>query len=300
MRLSPQAVRDRKMKLLFLLFFVCLYFVSILRYNTIFPTHRHDEVRLEPTIMEVSNVNVRTVVKKTAAKKCTSGINQGMEAMIKQHSRSQSGEDKFLLAKYFHGLCGGTYLEMGGYDGVKYSNSHLFNKAFGWKGVLVELGPLNFQKLQKNRPNEIATVNAAICGKRQTIHYVEKDAVGGIWEFSSKSFRNRWWQNITLEKTTEIECSPLKDVLSAHAPNTTHYDFFSLDIEGGELDALLSLDYSRVSFGIIFAEADHHNTRKNLALRMFLQSKGYTYLETNERSDWFVNNNFHSIYEDVI
>ena len=189
---------------------------------------------------------------------------------------------------------------MGGLDGVRYSNSHIFNKAFGWKGVLVELGPANFGMLQKNRPNEIATVNAAVCGKRQTIHYVERGPVGGIWEFSNEIFRETWWPNIKLNETTKIECSPLSDVLSANAPNTTHYDFFSLDIEGAELDALLSLDYSRVGFGVIFAKADHTNQLKNHALRTFLQNRGYTYLWRKDRSNWFINNNFQSIYENVI
>ena len=201
------------------------------------------------------------------------------------------------------GLCNGTYLEMGALNGVRFSNTYVFNKVLGWNGVLVELGPQNFAALQKNRPNEIANVHAGVCGEKKTLHYVEKPAqpaVGGIWEFSSPSFRDQWWKGIKLEDTPTIECEPLKDILEKHATNTTYFDFFSLDIEGAELDALLSLDYSRVGFGIIFVEADEHNKRKNNALRMFLEKQGYTFLWSKDRSDWFINNNFHSIYEDLI
>lgn len=198
------------------------------------------------------------------------------------------------------GLCSGTYLEMGGLDGVSFSNTHVFNKVLGWNGVLVELGPKNFAALQKNRPNEIANVNAGVCDKKKTLHYVEYEAVGGIWEFSSQSFRDQWWPNVKLEDTPSIKCEPLKDILENHAPNTTYFDFFSLDIEGAEFEALLSLDYSKVGFGIIFVEADGHNKRKNNALRTFLEQRGYTFLWSKDRSDWFINKDFASIYEDRI
>ena len=189
---------------------------------------------------------------------------------------------------------------MGGLDGVRYSNTYLFNKVLGWKGVLVELGPINFVALEKNRPNEIVNVHAAVCGERKLLHYVESGAVGGVWEFATPSFREMWWKDIKLEDTPTVECMPLKDLLEENASNTTYFDFFSLDIEGAELDALLSLDYSKVGFGVIFVEADDHNKRKTYALRTFLEQKGYIFLWSRDRSDWFINKNFHSIYEDLI
>jgi hypothetical protein len=51
--------------------------------------------------------------------------------------KSQSKEDERLLT-WFKNLCGGHYLEMGGLDGVRKSNSYVFNKGLDWKGVLVE------------------------------------------------------------------------------------------------------------------------------------------------------------------
>jgi hypothetical protein len=52
--------------------------------------------------------------------------------------QSQDAEDKTLL-NWFNGLCGGTYIEMGGLDGITYSNSYVFNKSpLNWTGVLVE------------------------------------------------------------------------------------------------------------------------------------------------------------------
>jgi hypothetical protein len=242
----------------------------------------------------------KTTQFQTTLEKCISDQLEMFANSGTSHFKSQSNEDRTLIDNFFNGLCGGTYLEMGGLNGVRFSNTYVFNTMLGWKGVLVELGPKNFKQLQVNRPNEIATVHAGVCAEKKTLHYVEKGPVGGIWEFAAESFRKQWWNNIEVEKAPTIECSPLKDILLDYAGNTTYYDFFSLDIEGAEFDALQSLDYSKVAFGIIFAEADEHNLRKNNALRTFLDDKGYAFLWTKDRSDWFINENFHSIYKNVV
>jgi hypothetical protein len=116
--------------------------------------------------------------------------------------KSQNGEDRKLLT-IFNGLCGGTYLEMGAFDGIRFSNTYLFHKALNWKGLLIEAGPYAFYNLTQNRPNELAVVHAAVCKEgKKTLHYVEPEKkwdgnVGGIWEFATPSFRHRWWKGVT-------------------------------------------------------------------------------------------------------
>ncbi len=90
------------------------------------------------------------------------------KAELKDFKKSQFGEDEKLLG-YFNGLCGGSYIEMGALDGLQFSNSHVFNKALDWKGLLVELSPSNYEKLVNNRRNEIAVVHAAVCANHQTV-----------------------------------------------------------------------------------------------------------------------------------
>ena len=68
-------------------------------------------------------------------------------ARVKRHSKSQDGEDRYLVDTYFKGLCGGTYLELGALDVVQFSNSHLFEFGFGWSGVLIEPNPKSFKAL---------------------------------------------------------------------------------------------------------------------------------------------------------
>jgi hypothetical protein len=114
----------------------------------------------------------------------------------------------------------GTYIEMGALDGIKHSNSFVFHNQFGWKGLSVELGPKTYKQLVKNRPDELATVNAGVCnnGKKPTttttttLHCIEMNAVGGIWEFWSPSFREQWWKGIDL--------NDFQDILDQHILNS--------------------------------------------------------------------------------
>jgi hypothetical protein len=224
--------------------------------------------------------------------------------------KSQDGEDEFAL-KWFNGLCNGTYLEMGAVDGVLSSNTYALHKAFGWKGLLIEMSPPNFKELPTNRPDDV-TVNAAICDKPRTLHYwynPERRFTAGIWEFTAKSFRDRYWQGVRLEDTTPINCAPLDHIIQERvsSPRTGHgrphqyfFDFLSLDVEGGEMMVLKSVDFTTTAFGIMVVEADDTNHRKNLALRFFLENKGYRFLQQEERNYWFVNQNFAEIYADVL
>ena len=214
---------------------------------------------------------------------------------------SQQQEDKTLL-QWFNGLCNGTYIEMGALDGLRYSNTYMFNQVFHWRGVLIELSPPNYNKLVKNRPNEIATVHAAVCANKGTVHWYKSGATttSGIWEFTAESYRKQWWKNATFNDTIPIECSPLRDILEKHAPTHSFFDVFTLDVEGAELEVLQSLDFEKVGFGMIVVENDGHDARKDKAVRTLLEANGYRYLQRLGNNDIMVNKEFDSIYMNLV
>ena len=79
-----------------------------------------------------------------------------------------------------------------------------------------------------------------------------------------------------------------------------YFDIFSLDIEGAEIEALRSIDFDRVGFGVLVVENDLDNKRKHWAVRTLLESKGYWFLERPDGNDWFINRSFHSIYKNLL
>jgi FkbM family methyltransferase len=201
-------------------------------------------------------------------------------------------------------MCGGTYLEIGGLDGISFSNSYLYNKGLNWTGVLVEASPRNYEQLIKNRPNEIANVHAGVCEKKMNLHWVETPsgirATGGFQEFAAPSFQKQWWSEEMIRNATVVMCETLEQILLEKVGSGFYFDFFTLDVEGAEYAVLQSINFDLVGFGVIVVEADTHNKRKNMAVRTFLESNGYIYLEENGRSYWFVNKDFWIIYKEFI
>lgn len=242
------------------------------------------------------------------AVKCTPPIKRDD---LTPYQKPQRGEDSYLLDLFGH-LCGGKYIEMGALDGIIFSNTHVFNKALRWKGVLIEPNPRTFQLLRKNRPNEIATLNFAVCNSNQKVHFVaplnprrplNSSAVSGILEFAPESFRKEWrYDNklIDLKTLPEIDCVPLRDIISRHLGEEPFVDFFSLDVEGGEYEVLKSIDFAQVTFGILVIVSDEHNVLKNISVRSFLENQGYVLLAEKDSSLWFANGLFHEIYEGLI
>lgn len=239
------------------------------------------------------------VISKTKAQHCK-GDKRVYDKGLQQ---SQTGEDRELLWSFgFDQICGGTYLEMGGFTGIHFSNSYVFHKALDWKGVMIEASPTNYEQLIKNRPDEIATVNAGVCDDEKDLHWVNtrKGAVSGFVEFAAESFKEQWWSENDIKNAKLVKCRTLKNVLLEAVGENYFFDFFSLDIEGAELMALMSIEFDLVSFGVIFVEADKHNEAKNTAVKMHLAKNGYAFVKNTRGSDWFVNMNFEEIYKDII
>ena len=232
---------------------------------------------------------------KTAARACEQPVN-----LHESWYKSQSAEDRH-LQRWFKDICHGTYMEIGGLDGVTFSNTYVYNKGLNWSGVLVEASPMNYQQLVRNRPNEIANVNAGVCEKEMDLHWVQSGpAVGGFQEFAHPDFQKRWWSEDDIKNAQVIKCHTLEQILLDKVGPGFYFDFFSLDVEGAELSVLRSINFDLVGFGVILMEADRHNPTKNMAARELLESNGYMYLEKKGRSFLFVNQDFGAIYKDLI
>jgi len=218
--------------------------------------------------------------------------------------RSQRREDKIILREYFDQICGGTYLEMGGFDGETFSNSYLFHYGLDWNGVLVEASPTNYAKMIQNRPKQTATVNAGVCAEERDLHWVnvkeeKMGAINGFLEFASESFKKAWWSDDVIQNATIIKCRTLANIFHETVGDHFHFDIFSLDVEGAEFEALQSIDFNLVTFGIILVEADNHNAAKNKNANELLTKNGYKFVQNLQASEWFVNENFTSIYEGI-
>lgn len=104
----------------------------------------------------------------------------------------------------------------------------------------------------------------------------------------------------------EVHCGPLQhylDALSLHK-----IDFWSLDVEGQELNVLKTVDFKRTHIDIIIAESDNRLRdtpefqQKVKDVRSFLDSKGYLMLSSVQvhKSDVFLNHRACHRYTNIV
>ncbi len=154
------------------------------------------------------------------------------------------------------GLESGFYVECGAGDGETFSNSLFFEKSRGWKGLLVEANPSLFKNIQK-RHRHAHSLNACLSPTRYSavLNFTTAHMAGGLQKFMESSHGD-WIDDKNSGSSslanTAVPCFPLFSVLSAL--EITHVDYFSLDVEGAELDILKTIPFDKITFGVMTIE----------------------------------------------
>ncbi len=94
-----------------------------------------------------------------------------------------------------------------------------------------------------------------------------------------------------------IPCRPLSALLALFG--ITHIDLWVLDLEGAELEALKTFDFSAVSVDVIVVELDGGDEVKDQAVREHLLASGFElHLMHHVRNDWFTRVGFEPVKEE--
>ena len=213
----------------------------------------------------------------------------------KKHYKSEFGQDKFLNEVLFKGKPNGVFLDIGAHDGVTGSNTWFCEKKLNWTGICFEPIEDLFEKLSKNR--NCICVQGAVADKdgmatfRQVIPGPGRSSemLSGI----ETLFDPRAIQRIETEiqenggsyKLIHVPTYELTKILSKH--NINHIDFLSLDIEGGELEVLKTIDFKKFYIAAIAVE----NNYKMPEIRSFLESKGFRYITMLTVDEIYINKN---------
>jgi len=146
-----------------------------------------------------------------------------------------------LLADAIGRLRGGTFIELGGNDGLQASNSFLLERELGWRGILIEAIPELAAEAQRNRPDAIVVCAAATSSNRSAIIGMEYEDLTSKVHAGASDF---------MVATTTIS-TVIDHVMSGDAP-----DLLSVDVEGHELEVIAGLDLARHRPRWILVETD--------------------------------------------
>ena len=151
---------------------------------------------------------------------------------------SQAGQD-MIVDRLLGGKSGGTFVDVGAYDGVTGSNSLFFEQIRGWSGVLVEPVPSQIQKARVARKCDclqLAVSDAA--GEAEFIAVTKgfTQMSGLAQSYDAQTLAQVRNDPRHVEELVQVQTKRLSDILTD--VGILHPDFVSLDIEGGEVAVL--------------------------------------------------------------
>ena len=219
-------------------------------------------------------------------------------------ARGTDNEAYDVVTEFFWGQMGGTVLELGAVDGIISSQSFDLEHYLGWHRVLIEANPDRSANMSGTAPEALA-FNCAICKRRRTVHFIISlwGDVSGIIEFMSPALvkkmhpyllridESEWVKQY--KNVREVVCVPLQHILDF--VNISHINFFILDVEGGEMEVLLSINFESILFDVIVVETECQTDKKGLfrpqgyekKVVAFLAHQGYRKVMCKGRNTWF-------------
>jgi len=198
-----------------------------------------------------------------------------MQTMFPQYF-SRAGQDMFLDQYVFETRRGGTFVDIGAYDGVTGSKTLFFETFRGWFGVLIEPVPAYLERAVSWRkapafgyavgPNE---------GTRDFMTVVDGylQMSGFLDSYDAKTLEQVRAHPKHTERITRQPCRKLMDILNE--AGLTKIDFLSLDTLGSELEILEGLDFDELEIEALCVENPQHDER----VWKFLKQRGYRLLE---------------------
>eukprot|EP00316_Scyphosphaera_apsteinii_P013061 CAMPEP_0119320208 /NCGR_PEP_ID=MMETSP1333-20130426/51846_1 /TAXON_ID=418940 /ORGANISM="Scyphosphaera apsteinii, Strain RCC1455" /LENGTH=212 /DNA_ID=CAMNT_0007326875 /DNA_START=287 /DNA_END=925 /DNA_ORIENTATION=+ len=197
---------------------------------------------------------------------------------------SQTKEEQTLVSRFYSSHRGGTFVEIGGYDGLTYSNTYYLERCAGWHGLLIEANPVNFAQLLSNvlrfRPGTKAVHSAVCAPPRRTVPFT---TLGGVSATDtrlagSEFFEDRRTGWVGRDRTTvDVPCTTFAHLIA----NLSIIDLLSIDVEGGEWEVVSTAglqDATRV--GTLLIEFDGRNAAKEHNITQYLQAIGYQLCKT--------------------
>jgi len=199
---------------------------------------------------------------------------------------SQQGEDQYLYENFLN-YENGFFIELGAMDGLVYSNTFFFEKKLNWNGILIE-PTVTVETLNQNRPN-CHNFSCAISTKNKMVEFIGDGALGGI----KSSMPDKHYYGWELDKKSSylVSAKPINEIIYQVKKDKkiNRIDFLSLDVEGGELEVLMTYPFEIPTF-LILIEISNYDPVRNEKCRTILKENGFEFISSIGINEVWINN----------
>jgi FkbM family methyltransferase len=171
-----------------------------------------------------------------------------MKFLKRLKGSAQFKQDIFLFHNFFKywPMNGkkGFYIESGANSARFLSNTFAFDRCLGWSGLCIEPNPAYHKELAKERSCKI--IPQCVSDSKKKIQFVMSKARGHVALPHEEK----------LNHSVEVNCSTLEQILQENEISEK-IDFWILDIEGHELEALRGANFKTRNISSILVENNH-------------------------------------------
>jgi FkbM family methyltransferase len=148
----------------------------------------------------------------------------------------------------------------------------------GWSGICIEPHPGVFPKLQQNRNCKL--INCCVSEINDEIEFLVLEGYTEMLSGIHSEYDPKHLERINNELSyyggtstvVKVQSRTLTSILDEH--KITAVDYLSIDVEGGELSVLKSLNLNKFNVYVISIENNGYSND----IREYLESNGYKYL----------------------
>lgn len=228
-------------------------------------------IHLEDALTEYYNYPIVKVLNGNFKNDFVYITKKGKKEKIRYYSSGETCQDKWVIA-FLEGKKNGFFVDVGASNGISANNTLTLERYFDWNGILIEGNANSYKQLGLNRPKQIC-INAIVTDEEKEITWRDNNDMvtrSGIDDTLPPDNSNKSWRmgnKITLKGKTlealfeENNCPKI-------------IDFFAIDIEGGEVNALKNFPFSKYHINLMSAEVGVTNKmafRKLMAENDFIE-----------------------------
>lgn len=202
-------------------------------------------------------------------------------------SFSQEGEDQ-ILERLLDSNNNGFYVDIGAHHPIKFSNTYKFYLK-GWRGINIDAMPGSMDSFNKLRPRDI-NLEVPVSSKREKLlyHIFNEPALNTFSK--SEATKKNGLRDYKIIETKELMTETLSDILIKHIDINQQIDFMTIDVEGLDLDVLISNNWDVFKPKFILVEELINSADlliNKSAINSFLLDLGYKFIARTMNTSFY-------------